>query len=583
MRGWVVAALAAVCALGVPGAAAAESPFAWRGIVEGPYGRPWDSGQRERVLRWMPVHGFNAYVHAPKDDLYQRTHWRDPYPAGEQARFGEEIRLARSLGVEWIPNLSPALPLIPTPSAPDHPPSRDLCFSCPADLDAVKAKLAPFVEAGSRTVMISFDDVTKTLTHPEDLAAYGPGDEGFGRANGDFLTRLAKALPGVRVLTVGADYSGVADTPYLAGLRATLAPAVQVMWTGTGVPSADWKPEEARAYGEHIGRKPLVWDNWTNNDTAGNALPVGAARIFLGPYRRRADVAGAVGGFFFNPMNEADLNLLPLATAGDWMADPAAFRPERSWLRAVRGLAGRKRDWLRAWAETSWSNKLDPDEAPTFVSRSEVFLGRYRDGPEWGGPLRSLLRELRLARDASKPLAGLGAFAEQAKPWLDAAAVAAGAGHLGTQLLGAERPAVALRRVRGRGGRTRFFRGSVFAPDPAHADAIRHDYGERKDEFERSVRFVYGWRGGTAFEVPPYAVPRNVMDVYLDAVDELDSGWDGGRASRSVRLELDGRAVRLGPRGSFRLKRRACGLRLVATDAAGGATARRLPRCGPRR
>ena len=34
------------------------------------------------------------------------------------------------------------------------------------------------------------------LTDPRDLAAYGGGDEGFGRANGDFLTRLAGALPG---------------------------------------------------------------------------------------------------------------------------------------------------------------------------------------------------------------------------------------------------------------------------------------------------------------------------------------------------------------------------------------------------
>ena len=42
------------------------------------------------------------------------------------------------------------------------------------------AKLEPFRRAGARTFMVSFDDVTKTLTHPEDAAAYGAGDEGFG-------------------------------------------------------------------------------------------------------------------------------------------------------------------------------------------------------------------------------------------------------------------------------------------------------------------------------------------------------------------------------------------------------------------
>ena len=52
------------------------------------------------------------------------------------------------------------------------------------------------------------------------------GDQAFGRANGDFLSRLYVALrnrdPRARLLTVGADYSGTSDTPYLRGLRATL-------------------------------------------------------------------------------------------------------------------------------------------------------------------------------------------------------------------------------------------------------------------------------------------------------------------------------------------------------------------------
>jgi hyaluronoglucosaminidase len=153
------AALAALALLAAAAPAAhARSPFAWRGIVEGAYGPTWDHGARSRVLRWMPSHGFNAYVHAPKDDLYQRTYWRDPYPAGEMAAFRREIRAARARGVRWIPNLSPALPLLPTPRAPDQPPSRDLCFSCPGDLAAVVAKLRPFRRAGAHAAMISFDD-----------------------------------------------------------------------------------------------------------------------------------------------------------------------------------------------------------------------------------------------------------------------------------------------------------------------------------------------------------------------------------------------------------------------------------------
>src|SRR5918912_631538 len=374
MRRILLVAAVGVALVAHAATAEAASPFAWRGIVEGAYGPTWDHAARARVLRWMPRHGFNAYVHAPKDDPYQRANWRDPYPAAEWKAFRAEIALARSRGVRWIPNLSPALPLIPTPRVPDRPPSRDLCFSCPSDLAAVVRKLAPFRAAGAHTAMISFDDVTKTFSHPEDAARYGAGDEAFGRANGDFLSRLYAALRArdrhARLLMVGADYSGTADTPYLRGLRATLRPEVRVMWTGVGVPAHAFAPSDAAAYGQRIGRRPLVWENWTDDDTAGNATPAGTARLFLGPYLRRPDVTGAVGGFFFNPMNEADLNMLPLATAGDWMRAPRRYARRSSWLHAVYELGGSVRRALRAWAETSWSTKLDLSEAPTFVARN---------------------------------------------------------------------------------------------------------------------------------------------------------------------------------------------------------------------
>ncbi len=586
MRRAVLTAAVLVTCCAAPAPAAA---LEWRGIVEGPYGPVWDHRARERVIRWMPPHGFNAYVHAPKDDLWQRTQWRDPYPPDQQAEFDAEVRLARTLGVEWIPNLSPAVPLIPTPAAPSGAPSRDICFACPEDMRAVLDKLEPFRLAGARTFMLSFDDVTKTLTHPQDLVAYGGGDEGFGRANGDFLSRLLDALrertPDARLLTVGADYSGTADTDYLRGLRATLRPEVGVMWTGLSIPAQEFSPEDAAAYGQRIGRQPLVWENWTNNDTAGNATPHGTTRVFLGPYRRRADAAAAVGGFFFNPMNEADLNLLPLATAGDWMRDPTRYSRRASWLAAVKELSGPGRAGralfrtLRAFAEASWSTKLDPDEAPTFVRLQRAFLAAY-ERDRWAEPAARLLDELALAETAGDRLGALPnrAIAQQAAPFLEAARNAAGAGRLGTALLAAERPALRMRRVR------TGVLGSARPPDPDRAETLRSEFSARDDASRRDRRFVYGWRTPYAFEIPPYEVPPNVMNGYLDAVAALDSAWQGraGDAAAGVTVTVAGRAVRLSASGAFRLRRRWCGRLVVATDGAGGRTALRAPRC-PRR
>src|ERR671939_2005191 len=106
MRRILLVAAVGVALVAHAATAEAASPFAWRGIVEGAYGPTWDHAARSRVLRWMPTHGFNAYVHAPKDDFYQRTYWRDPYPAAEMAAFRHEIHLASARRVRWIPNLS---------------------------------------------------------------------------------------------------------------------------------------------------------------------------------------------------------------------------------------------------------------------------------------------------------------------------------------------------------------------------------------------------------------------------------------------------------------------------------------------
>ncbi|MGZ8648610.1 MAG: beta-N-acetylglucosaminidase domain-containing protein [Solirubrobacteraceae bacterium] len=569
--------------------ATAASPFEWRGIIEGPYGRPWTAGERDRMLEWMAGHGLNAYVHAPKDDLYGRTYWRAPYPPGEQAAFNREIAAATRDRIAWIPNISPALPAIPTPRPPGAGlPSRDLCFQCPSDLAAVRSKFAPFVGAGARVVMVSFDDVAKTLTHAEDIAAYGQGDEAFGRANGSFLTRLAASYRGrgVRLLTVGADYSGTADTAYLKGLRATLDRSVEVMWTGTNIPSEDWRAADARAYGERIGRRPLVWDNWTNTDTTGSIFgslsEERTVRIFLGPYRRRPEVAGAVGGFFFNVANEADLNKLPLATAAAFLDHPRRYEPRRAWLAAVRRLAGaRLVDDLRAWAETNWSNRLDrTTEAPSFTALARATLHAYGSGGAWTAPHAHLRRELALVRLGPMKLAGLPDrnLARQAGPFIDAAARAAHAGDGAALLLASERPALSVRK-RADGG----FAGSAAPPDPEAARRARGDLASARAAFQSDPRFTYGWRGGTAFDVPPYAVPNNVMSDYLDRVEALDREFQprSAQASASVAVAVGGRTVPLGRDGSFSLPASACGQAVEAVDGSGGRTAVALPACRP--
>jgi hyaluronoglucosaminidase len=423
---------------------AAASPFEWRGVVQGQYGRQFSTPERRRLLRFMARYGFNAYVHAPKGDPYQRTLWRDPYPPQLQAVFDREVRLASRLGIEWIANVSPAAAAYASPGdapLPGTTPSAPICFSSNTDLDQLLAKLGPFLRAGSHTVMVSFDDVQWKFSCNADTVAYGQGERAFGAANADLLDRLYARLlaldPNAHLLTVGATYHGTADSEYLQGLRARLAAGIEVMWTGDSIESRPFSTADADAYAQLIGRAPIVWENWTNTDalTEPGSDPT---RIFLGPYARPPDVVGHVRGFFFNPANRADLNFLPLGTAGNWMRRPAKYRPRRSFLNGIRSLAGAQAPALRAFAETSYSSSLRGREAPTLTRLIRRALAADKTHGARERALAKLRGELRLAVTARwhlRRVPRLRHFVSQAQPYLRSARVNARAALIATDLL----------------------------------------------------------------------------------------------------------------------------------------------------
>ena len=229
------------------------------------------------------------------------------------------------------------------------------------------------------------------------------------------------------------------------------------MWTGTGVPSEHWT----------AGRRPRL-------RRAHRPRAAGLGQLDQQRHRRQRHSAGdgadlpravparagvradAVGGFFLNAANEAYLNLLPLATAGDWMADPAGYRARRSWLAAIRELAPGKR-----------RSRAPPAGVAARLGRGELVeqarprargadLRRQVGPPSWpattpAAPGRRACAGCcascawsRPRRERLPDLPEPG-IAEQGAEFLDAAAKTALAGDLAAQLLAAERPLLELR------------------------------------------------------------------------------------------------------------------------------------------
>jgi beta-N-acetylglucosaminidase len=413
-------------------------------------------------------------------------------------------------------------------------------------------------------------------------------------------------LPGATLLTVLTDYAGTGDTPYLSGVRATLDPAVGVLWTGPAVQHTNFSPQDAQAYGGLIGRAPIVWDNWSNTDGC-CTLPASQdhTTALLGPYRRRADIVGSVGGVFLQPTNEADLNKLPLATAADWLDDPGGYDPDVAWRTEVARLTGGNSaagDLLRAWAETYHFTKSDlytsaigsdraAGQAPTLRALSGAFLAAY-PGAGWADASASLSQELDKAGRARTALTGAadGGFLAQVSPFLQGSHMAARAGHLGTALLGAQRPVAT---VRTDGGLS----VTPQAPDVGAAGAILGLYGGAAATQRALIPCSYGFHAARSadgrFACGPGArwyfdaiTPNNVLDGYLDEVDRLSASWRGAAASTNpsqapLTLSVAGLGdYTVTPGATRTLPAAACGRALTIRDAAGGSNSFTLPPCG---
>ena len=57
--------------------------FEKRGYIEGFYGKTWATDKRLSVMKLMSRYGMNTFYYAPKDDLYHRAKWSEPYPEKE--------------------------------------------------------------------------------------------------------------------------------------------------------------------------------------------------------------------------------------------------------------------------------------------------------------------------------------------------------------------------------------------------------------------------------------------------------------------------------------------------------------------
>lgn len=405
----------------VAGVGMIDSPaMRHRGSIEGFYGSPWTTEERLDQLDFYGRFKLNTYIYAPKDDPYHRDRWRDPYPDGQLDDLRRLVDAAAANHVRFTYALSPGV---------------SVCYSDPADLAALTAKLEDVYALGVRSFSVPLDDIDHTRWNCDaDRDRYGPpSPQAAAQAQVDLLNavqaQFVAAHDDVEPLqTVPTDYRGTRDSPYRTVYREQLDPAVEVMWTGSYVVPAEITVTQAQAAGATYGRRLFVWDNTPVND-----YPPTEGRLILAPYaRREAGLSAQVTGIVLNPMNQAAASKVQLVGAADFTWNDTAYDPARAQRAAAGHLAAgnpRTVDALLAFFDlenlaptSARSGLVSQPQAPALAAQFDTFRAAWARGDRQGAVdgLRPYAQLIAEAPDLIREHVTDDAFVSDCEPWLRA-------------------------------------------------------------------------------------------------------------------------------------------------------------------
>ena len=287
------------------------------GLIEGFFGRPWRWSDRHEAVRFLAPHGYGFYLYAPKADAFLRRRWQEPCPEAELAQLAALRETCRAEGVRFGIGLSPF----------------ELHLREGNDWkEPLAAKLDMLAALEPDDLALLFDDMRGDVPGLAERQAA--------------MVHFAAGHPVARRLLFCPSY--YSDDPildlafgprpdlYLEDLGRLIDPAVEIMWTGPEVCSAEFTPGHLERVAETLRRRPFLWDNYPVNDGARPSQHL-HLRAFTG---RPASIGAHVSAHGINPASQAVLSRVPALTLAASYAQGGHYDYGRAWEEAGEAVLG---------------------------------------------------------------------------------------------------------------------------------------------------------------------------------------------------------------------------------------------------
>lgn len=341
------------------------APIPLRGVIEGFYGTPWTFEDRADIINFCRQNNLNAYIYAPKDDLYHRDKWRVPYPTEKLAELKKLVDISKQNGVRFIFAVSPGLDLNYKGKKGE------------ADFNSLMKKLEAMYNIGVRDFAVFFDDLKDNNgNHHEN-----------GKDHAKFLNRVQAELNARHkdvypLITVPTEYfredmlkgekiksstdvlnrvqaeifgSDIKKSykikSYTEDFAANLNKKIIVLYTGDGVVCDGITQDSFNHVNKIFDREVGIWWNYPVNDYPVTDDGERNAKLALGAIEKLP--ARNVQAIFFNPMGQVQLSKIALATGAEYSNSPNNYDSEKSWDKVLHEQFGELAKDMKIFAEHS--------------------------------------------------------------------------------------------------------------------------------------------------------------------------------------------------------------------------------------